>query len=133
MTNAFLHDISMSMAKDNTTRKTKTKRAKKKKKFKHQNLSRSLLFFQPNSKYFKKEDGESSASQRSLQKLSCRLGDAKEIITVDNGFIIYDFLRTMETAFDTLLLETLQNKHLLIGESEKRVQVTRSSRCSSSK
>lgn len=129
MTNAFLHDISMSMAKDSTGRKTKATRAKTKK-YKHQSLSRSLLFFQPNSKYFKGENEDSSASQKHLQKLSCRLDDAKNIITVDNGFVIFDFLRTMETTFDNLVLDSLTMKNLIIGEPEKKVRVIRSSECS---
>ena len=124
MTNAFLHDISMSMHKDDSIRKTKGRHGHKKK-FKHQSLSKSLLFFQPNSKYFKKKDDTQVMNRHYIQKLSCQLAENKKIMKVDNGFVMFDFLNKMEIAFDNFLLEPLTKKNLMIGEAEKRVKFTR--------
>lgn len=122
MTSAFLHDMSMAVHKEDSSRKTRERQTKKKKKYKHQALSKSIFFIQPNSKYFNHKESDLGAHRKCPGRPGSSLTkEPKRIVTVDQGFVRFDFLNVVDKAFNSFLLEPLTSANLMIGDAEKKV------------
>lgn len=124
MTSAFMHDISR------TVQDSDSKAKKNKKKSKHQAVSTSIFMFLPDSKYFKKDLENSCVKGKvSKQERKKRIHplNVKQSYQIDLKFIMMDTLYTINAAFEKYLLGVLNAKQLMIGESEKKVILTRNS------
>ena len=119
-TNSFMHEISASISKLRPSEKFQSLRPvhSLKKKSKAQKINSRFFFLTPNSKFFQSRSQQDMSAEKEKEKTK-----EKQMLKVDLGFLKFDFKYQLNKLFKLLIIPILESKVLIIGNSEKQVQL----------